>query len=448
MGSVGGIDIGHSHEHVDIGKVGLDPHVGMDAPNHPAAARTRREHDHVATPFDRALIVGPAGAVWAQARDTADQVVGSAERRARVRRIGRERYRPRRRSGIAGLESISRREVEGILVPRRRPCIVGRPRGILIDDVDPHGGKVVPSGPLVVEHGVLPRGVVCRGWIVRIGRRQKLELADRPVPDAVAPRADHELLFSKRAATAIGLQPRERVKRALTEHVEPAAALNAGDMCQPRVVSGDKIVAPCQADVLFPRGRRALFVLDQVGNVAMQDTAVEYPVVEDVAGREIRLDADQRRGSAGCREVVHDSGSAPPQHRDTPVAPWLSSEPHEEGLAVHAVSVKWGLLEGDRGGILCCQGFLDEQVVIRAGRPDVSRRGTTPGSAHDEHRLCRKRERRVKVGPNLGSVRSVRDETEECGRRAGRRVARSIQEEATPRRPLRIAQDSYLIAGI
>ena len=65
MGRVRGIDIGHPHEHVDVGKFGRDPHVGVDASHDrapvPQRVRVRREHDDVATSFDRALVPGPAG---------------------------------------------------------------------------------------------------------------------------------------------------------------------------------------------------------------------------------------------------------------------------------------------------------------------------------------------------------------------------------------------------
>jgi TolB-like protein/Tfp pilus assembly protein PilF len=111
-GAVVGVDIGHPHEHVDVGKIGRDPHVGVDASHDrapvPQRVLVRREHDDVATSFDRALVPGPAG--HRRGLGATREIVGSTERRTRMEGIGRERQLSVDSLGGTG-ERASRREV-------------------------------------------------------------------------------------------------------------------------------------------------------------------------------------------------------------------------------------------------------------------------------------------------------------------------------------------------
>ena len=234
MSRVRGIDIGHPHEHVDIGKIGRDPHVGVDASHDrapvPQRVRARREHDDVATTFDRALVPGPAG--HRRGLGATREIVGSTERRTRMGGIGRERQLSVDSLGGAG-ERASQREVEGHFDGRWRPCGVGRPFGSLgsVHEIDLDGGECVPFGPVVLQHALFPPSIVIRQGRVGGRRRRKLDLAERrEALAAVGPRANHDLLVESRARSSSDLQPRERVEYALTGHVEPAADVKTGNL--------------------------------------------------------------------------------------------------------------------------------------------------------------------------------------------------------------------------
>lgn len=266
------------------------------------------------------------------------------------------------------------------------------------------------------------------------------------------PRANHDLLAEPCAAAAGCLQPRERVEHALTEHVEPTADVKAGDTRRTRVAIVDEVAVPDrQADIICPRrgdvrGRVGCLV----DYLAMQDAAVEQSVVEEVARREARRDAAQRRDGARCREIVHDPTVAQPQHRSVPVGPGplrprLIIEGFEEGLAVLLVSTV-DVISAVQ--VYRVADVLDDEVVIRVGRPvrrGVSRDCTPRAlSADDEHRPPRVvgalqvdvgRERvavmSAKVDAKRGMHRGIlagRREKIPAGRRVTSRVGRSQRE--------------------
>jgi hypothetical protein len=127
----------------------------------------------------------------------------------------------------------------------------------------------------------------------------------------------------------------------------------------------------------------------------MQDAAVEQAVVEEVAGRVMRLDAAQRRAGADCREVVRNPTVTPHVHRDAPVGPLrprLLIDVLEEGVTV--VLVKFVEQISDECPFVTkwrSADVLDDQVVRRVGRPDGLEhlRGNPTSclaSAQDEHR--------------------------------------------------------------